>query len=321
MAGKPVNSIVIPTYNRRTELLKRAIGSVFAQSVTDWELIVSDDEASPGETWSYLERLAAEDPRVVICRNSGAHGQAGNVNNGLKLARADWVKILHDDDVLRPQCLDVFLSAVNGDQSVALVMCLADHYDNGRLMRHETVGARSRIERLPQRSVHLAMYLQDVDIGMPTQVMVNRRLIDKGILFEESENISAISDSWWFARLLQHGDLLMINEVLVEEHQGEYGTATSNTGARKLDAEYQFIRELVRPMIDMRLNPPPLHVTNQSLCLIRAINRLAKRKPHDAFRLATTAWHPQAWWLTGRWLLRRLFPGRFEIVARQAIAD
>jgi hypothetical protein len=48
--------------------------------------------------------------------------------------------------------------------------------------------------------------------------------------------------------------------------------------------------------------------------LIRAAHRLAQCKLYDALRLGVTVWHPRAWYLAARWLLRRAFPGRFELV-------
>jgi glycosyltransferase involved in cell wall biosynthesis len=312
----PRVSVVLPTY-QRPQLLKRAVASVQAQTLADWELIISDDEDPMGETWTYLLRLAAEDPRVRICRNPGPQGQSGNVNNGLRRARAPWIKILYDDDVLRPGCLETLLGAVHGDRSVAIATCLCDRYGSGRLANRHPQGRRARIERVPQSIVHLAMYLQDVDIGIPTQTMVNRACIDEGILFEDYRGLVSGVDTWWFARLLRYGDLVIVNEALVEQHQGQHATVTSSIGEAALDAEFQTLRELILPLIDPRLDPPPLHVANQSLRLIRALHRLAIRRPRDAFRLAATARHPQAWYLAARWLLRRSFPSRFEIVPRE----
>jgi hypothetical protein len=312
----PRVSVVLPTC-KRPRLVQGAIASVQAQTLTDWELIVTDDEDPPGETWTHLVRLADEDPRVRICRNSGSHGQSGNVNNGLRRARAPWVKILYDDDVLRPGCLATLLDAVGEDGSVAVATCLCDRYRSGRLTRRARC-SRTPIERIPQKTVHLAMYLQDVDIGIPTQTMVNRTCIDRGILFEDHFGLVSGVDTWWFARLLQHGDLVIVNEALVEQHQGEHATVTSGIDEAALDAEFEMLRELILPLIDPRLDPPPLHVANQSLRLIRASHRLAIHRPRDALRLAATAGGPQAWYLAARWLLRRTFPGRFEIVQRNS---
>jgi glycosyltransferase involved in cell wall biosynthesis len=308
-------SIVLPTY-KRPHLLRRAVASVYAQTFKDWELVITDDEDPTGESWRYLQSLADSDERVRLTRNPGPHGQSGNVNNGLGRAHAGWIKILYDDDVLRPRCLEVLLAAVDGDRSIAIATCLANRYSHGSPAR-DPRGARPLIERLPRKSAQYAMYIQDVDIGIPTQVLVNRDCIDQGVFFEDHEDLVSCVDSWWFARLLRHGDLLIINEILVEQHQGEHTTVTGSVDDQALDLEFQALRRLILPLLDPELEPPPLHVADQSVRLIRALHRLSRRKPGEALRLAATAWHPQAWYLAVRWLLRRAFPGRFEIVPRE----
>jgi glycosyltransferase involved in cell wall biosynthesis len=191
----PGVSVVLPTY-KRPQLLQRAVASVQRQTLTDWELIVTDDEDPPGETWTYLLRLADQDPRVRICRNPGPHGQSGNVNNALRCARAEWVKLLYDDDVLRPGCLETLVKAIAGAGSVAVATCLCDRYSSGRLVGQQHRGNRPRIQRIPHKTVHLAMYLQDVDIGTPTQMMVHRSGIECGVLFEDHEGLVSGVDIW-----------------------------------------------------------------------------------------------------------------------------
>ena len=314
----PAVSVVLPTY-KRPQLLRRAVASVYAQTFDDWELIITDDEDPPGATGAYLESLAAADARVRIARNPGPHGQSANVNHGLRLARAPWIKILYDDDVLHPRCLEALLAAVDGDRSIAIATCLADRYRNGSAALSDPPGARRRAERLPRKRAHYAMYLQDVDIGIPTQVLVNRDCIDRGVLLEDVDGLVSCVDSWWFARLLQHGDLLILNEALVDQYQGDHATVTSSLDDPALDAEFEALRRMIFPLIDPDLEPPPVHVASQSVRLIRALHRLSRRKPLDALQLAATAWHPQAWYLAARWLLRRGFPGRFEIVRRETV--
>jgi len=319
--GIPAFSIAMPTY-KRLDLLSRAVRSVLAQTFADWELVISDDEDPPGAAWEYLQKLAASEPRVRILRNTlGPHGQCGNVNNALRNCRAEWIKILYDDDAMRPECLEKFRAAIAGADSVVMVSCLADHYVNNVRVRSDPRGKRPRLEILPRTYILLSMYLQDVDVGIPTQVMVRRSIIDGGVLFEDVPGFVSGVDSWWFTRVLQHGDLLFLNELLVEQHQGEHESVTSAARAEALDSEMQQYRRMVFPMIDPALHPPSLTVANQMLILIRAMHRLSRRKPLEAIRLAAHAWHPRAWWLAGRWFLRRSFPGRFEAMPRIALEE
>lgn len=51
----PLISVIIPTHNR-ADLLPRAIDSILAQTLTNFELIVIDD-GSTDNTWIILERF------------------------------------------------------------------------------------------------------------------------------------------------------------------------------------------------------------------------------------------------------------------------
>ena len=311
-------SIVMPTF-KRLPLLRRAVESVYRQTTTEWELIITDDEFPPGETWQFLSELASSDSRIRVAQNPGPHGQCGNANHGLRLARGRWIKLLYDDDILRPTCLEVLLEAVGNDMSIALATCLVDRYSNGSRVKSGNRGNRARIERLPRRTVHLALYLGDVEVGMPTQVLVNRSGIEAGVLLEEVSGISCAVDTWWFTRLLRQGDLLMVNEVLAEEHQGFHETVSRGFSHDDLDREMETLKELTFPFIHPACHPPPIRVAKQSLQLVRALYRLRQREPGGAIQLAATAWHPQAWLIATRWVLRRAFPGRFEIVQRTVV--
>ena len=312
----PTISVITPTY-KRPRLLERAVRSVRAQTMDDWELVISDDEDPPGETWQLAQRLAAEDARIRAVRNPGSHGQSGNVNHAMRNARGHWVKPLYDDDALHPECLKAFETAVRGRESVALVTCLLERFYDGAPVKRQERGARPSLEMVEGRRALLGMYLQDIDVGMPTQVMVRRSVIvEHGAFFEEAPGILALVDSLWYARVLRHGDLLFINRPLVQEHQGAHATATSQTTEAMYDRELARFRELLREDVDAALHPPSAIVVDQQLRLIRAMHRLHIHQPFQALKLAAGAWHPQAWYLAARWLLRRRFPGRFYTVPR-----
>jgi glycosyltransferase involved in cell wall biosynthesis len=87
-------SIVMPTYNR-LEFLKEAIGSVLAQSYSDWELLISDDGSNDG-TRDYLSSLT--DPRIRVYFQAKNQGQFGNLNFLFAKATHNISQILCDDD-------------------------------------------------------------------------------------------------------------------------------------------------------------------------------------------------------------------------------
>ena len=99
-AKSPQVSIILPAYNRAV-FLRRAIESVFRQTFEDWELIVIDD-ASTDETPAVLAEYVERDKRVRVIRNQenqyGKVGLPGNLNQGLAVARANYIARLDDDD-------------------------------------------------------------------------------------------------------------------------------------------------------------------------------------------------------------------------------
>jgi len=97
----PTFSIVIPTHNRAATVA-RALRSVAAQTLDDYEVIVVDDgstDASP----AFLATL--HDPRYRVFRNERSLGVSAARNRGAAAAAGDWITFLDDDDALRPEAL------------------------------------------------------------------------------------------------------------------------------------------------------------------------------------------------------------------------
>lgn len=104
----PAAAVVIPTRNRRSRLA-RAIASVTAQTIGDWELVVVDD-ASTDDTVQFLDRL--ENSRILVERLE-QHGERSVARNrGLQRVSAPAVLFLDDDDELLPSALEALTGSL-----------------------------------------------------------------------------------------------------------------------------------------------------------------------------------------------------------------
>jgi glycosyltransferase involved in cell wall biosynthesis len=111
MDRTPRFSVVIPTYNR-LDFLKHALSSIWAQTFTDYEVIVVDD----GSTDATGEWLASHGgPVRVFEQPNRGPGSARNV--GAREARGDYVAFLDSDDLWFPWTLDVFARAIQEHKS------------------------------------------------------------------------------------------------------------------------------------------------------------------------------------------------------------
>jgi cellulose synthase/poly-beta-1,6-N-acetylglucosamine synthase-like glycosyltransferase len=100
-------SVVVPTYNRLL-FLKEALASVFAQTYSDYEMIIVDDGSTDG-TASYVRDLS---PLIkIICQaNEGASAAR---NQGMRVARGRYIAFLDSDDVWFPWTLALYAKVLH----------------------------------------------------------------------------------------------------------------------------------------------------------------------------------------------------------------
>lgn len=94
-------SVVIPLYNKEP-YVARAIASVQAQTVRDFEIIVVDDDSTDGSTRA-VELLAAPGLRLIRQDNAGVSAAR---NRGIREARGRWIAFLDADDLWKPDYLE-----------------------------------------------------------------------------------------------------------------------------------------------------------------------------------------------------------------------
>jgi len=315
----PFITVAIPTY-RRLPMLRRAIESVFAQTFTDWEIAVSDDEAPPGETWNFLKALAQSDRRVRAIKNGSPHGASFNHTSALKTARGEWIKILHDDDILKPNCLEVLARIVREHPNVVAVSCACENFRDGKLVAPFHRRDRAVLEQLEPGDALLAMYILDeAGWAAPTQQMVHRSVADAGVLFDKAPGINTLYDSWFNARVSARGPTLAYNLPLVEWHQGQHETTTSTTTDDQLTAEFLAFRRLILPLIPKNRRPPSLRNVENMIIIIRALTHLRKMRLRRAISIIAHIWDLRAYAMAMNWLWRQYYPRRLSSVARTVI--
>jgi glycosyltransferase involved in cell wall biosynthesis len=103
LAAPPVVTIGIPTF-RRIDTLVEAIGSALNQKTsTPFEVLVVDNDPSTVK-WPTVGEALGPGPhaRLRYYVNASNTGMFGNWNRCIELAEGEWVTILNDDDLLRP---------------------------------------------------------------------------------------------------------------------------------------------------------------------------------------------------------------------------
>jgi glycosyltransferase involved in cell wall biosynthesis len=106
----PLVSIGIPTYNRADSYLKEAISSALNQTYKNIEIIVSDN-CSTDNTESFIKSIL--DPRIRYFRQDHNIGAINNYNFCLDQAKGDYFLLLHDDDLIDEDFIEICMSRMS----------------------------------------------------------------------------------------------------------------------------------------------------------------------------------------------------------------
>ena len=197
MNGAPEISIVVPVY-KGVRFLREALASVRSQTFGDWECLCVDDGSKDG-SGALLDELVADEPRFrVFHRENGGTSVARNF--ALSQARGRYIAFLDEDDVYRPQMLEV-LHAAAEKTGADVVGC--DRVDFGEAEHPSFVGDVPPPEdwQVADRRT-LAEWMSRMHLGIPFSVWLNlyRRDLVDGHLFRP--NVRVEQDMLWHYTLM-----------------------------------------------------------------------------------------------------------------------
>lgn len=143
----PRITVGIPFYNARSTLAA-AVRSVFAQTISDWELLLVDDGSTDG---SLELARAIKDPRVKVISDGKNLKLAARLNQISQLASAPLVARMDADDLMVPERLEKQLAFLSAHPEIELMGSSAiaiDAADRPHRMRGSEPVPRSHLEVL-----------------------------------------------------------------------------------------------------------------------------------------------------------------------------
>jgi glycosyltransferase involved in cell wall biosynthesis len=98
----PKISVIIPSFNREKYILE-TLESVYAQSYTDYEVIVVDDGSTDGSKKLLAPLIKERGIRLLEQENAGVSAAR---NRGVEMAKGALIAFLDSDDIFQPQKLE-----------------------------------------------------------------------------------------------------------------------------------------------------------------------------------------------------------------------
>jgi len=105
-------SIIMATYNR-AHLIEGTLDSILNQTFGNWECLLIDD-GSTDNTKEILRPFLLKDPRFKYYGRTKNHkkGLPGCRNQGLELAKGDYIIFFDDDDIVHPDNLKISIGSI-----------------------------------------------------------------------------------------------------------------------------------------------------------------------------------------------------------------
>lgn len=214
-------SICIPAYNGAAYLAE-TLESVFAQTFTDFEVLVVDDQSSD-DTLNIASSYAARDERIRLVQNPRNLGLVGNWNRCIELAQGEWIKFVFQDDLLEPNCLDKMIAVARPE--VGIVACkrgfiFEDISESTRKNFLDYVGLYD-IEKLLPDKTHItadefSLVVSDTInhnfVGEPTSMLLHRNLFYRFGVF--NSHLCQVCDMEYWARVGVNRGITYLPETL-----------------------------------------------------------------------------------------------------------
>lgn len=210
--SSPLVSIIVPTYNH-APMLKEALRSVQAQTLTDWEAVVINNH-STDDTVEVVNSL--NDPRIRLF-NFRNHGIiAASRNEGIRQARADLIAFLDSDDLWYPEKLELSLAAIASG---------ADLSCHGEIWRQDDrIIARMQYGPL-ERADYRTLLFEGNCLSTSAVVVRKERLLEADCFSEAPEMVTAEDYELWL-KLARNGVSFAFPETMLGEYRIHGGNAS-----------------------------------------------------------------------------------------------
>ncbi|HEX8384127.1 MAG TPA: glycosyltransferase [Sphingomonas sp.] len=255
--SSPVATIAIPTY-QRPHFLAEAIASVLAQRFDlPFEIVVVDNDpesAGPELLLGRFPELRSRKFRYLV--NNENIGLFHNHNRCIDVARAPWLSILNDDDLLDPAFLKVMFAAIDRNREIDGLICRkqvfdqreggsVDHGATRSLPWHLAKRALLDLNFLGRRTRNIpqAKFFWGAVLGSTGGWLFKRDLVRRigGYYPEEFP----ASDLWLLARFAKLHQLRQHRDALIRVRIAENETARPSTVKTGLEWGYRLQSRLV----------------------------------------------------------------------------
>ncbi|MBQ6023506.1 MAG: glycosyltransferase [Clostridia bacterium] len=125
----PMVSFLMSNYKTPPAYLRRALDSMLAQTMTDFEAVIINDGVKD-ESYEVLLEYAAKDSRIRLIENETNLGLAASLNKGIEQCRGKYIARMDTDDICYPERLQLQTEYMDANPNIMFSGAWADVFDD-----------------------------------------------------------------------------------------------------------------------------------------------------------------------------------------------
>jgi glycosyltransferase involved in cell wall biosynthesis len=192
-------SIIIPCYNAEN-YIKKTIDSVLCQTYQNFEIIIVND----GSTDSSSKIIkTVKDGRIHLVEQKNK-GVSYSRNNGIYLAKGEFIVFLDADDLLDPSFLEkrVFRLSKSAAIACASSVILIDDKGN-KIAKNKNYFAANKTSQI--------LEFNDEIVTCPSSYLFKAEFLKKND-FTFNKNLQSSADKYFLLEVLKQGEIELIND-------------------------------------------------------------------------------------------------------------
>jgi glycosyltransferase involved in cell wall biosynthesis len=225
----PDATVIVRTKNRPL-FLNRALNSLAKQSYDDFEVILVNDGGDQAKVDEVLKAYNHLD--ITVLHNIRSAGRAQAFNQALRLAKAELVGCLDDDDTYGMDFLTegirFYIDSKRRDPETVGIVCRSYEVIERVVDRKDALefDYRTRIETIETKviekfntgynTIKPYSYFVSVDNFLPVQTLLSRTTMLEQGGFEERNDV--LEDRPLYTRMLDVGRIKVLDRFLVSHH-------------------------------------------------------------------------------------------------------
>lgn len=234
--GKLV-SIVVPVYNAGSSI-KKSIDSILTSTYHNIEILIVDD-GSEKETADLCDALVKLDDRIKVIHQEN-RGVSAARNNGLKLAKGDYITFVDADDLIEENALYSLVEVAERENADVTIGGYRECYDDGSGKQY---GCNQKTVVKRDKEI-LTEFFTTNNIGWNVWAKLYRRNAVEGVSFIEGKKIA--EDMFFNYQVLKAIDRVAIYGFPVYRYIKHDNSAMADTNCSKFFDSFYLTRDVFK---------------------------------------------------------------------------